>query len=99
MAALLTPGRPILPPTLGPVVAALHDDWRWAQACCLPGLGDPDPEVIRTATAGLGLIARIRGDLDLDRVTPALDRFLDGPKTPGLAQDVLDDIQMFVRVH
>lgn len=80
------------------LAAALHDDdWQWVQARCLAGLNDPDLEVVCSAATGLGHLARIHGTLDVERVTPALDCLMNRPETAGIAEDVLEDIWMFVR--
>jgi len=79
------------------VSVALHDpDWRWVQEHCLRLLAAADPELRRIAATCLGHLARIHGELDLDRVEPRLHELRNDPEVGGYAENALDDIQQFM---
>lgn len=76
---------------------ALYDpDWRLVQGICLTLLDDPDQDVRATAVLGLAHLARLHGDLDLDRVMPELRRLQSTPALSGRVEDALDDIETFI---
>ena len=77
------------------VGAALHDpDWQTVQDLCLELL-DGDPTIAATAVTCLGHLARLHGEIDKDRVLPALAALADHPVIGKRAPDAIDDIDMF----
>lgn len=77
------------------VGAALHDpDWRAVQELCLELLNG-DPTVAATAVTCLGHLARLHGEIDKERVIPALRAVADHPVIGKRVPDALDDIDMF----
>ena len=73
-------------------------DWNWAEDLCLKSLNDHRPEVKAAALVALGHLARLHRVLHLDRVLPRLKELLHDPEWAGRAEDVLDDIAVFVPV-
>lgn len=75
---------------------SLHEpDFEWAQQNCLLALADPRPEVRAAAITAAGHLARIhRAPLDSAIVEELRKLHLDS-RFSGLAEDALDDIQMF----
>ncbi len=71
-------------------------DWRWVQSWCLILLDDPNTEVRRMAALGLGDIARIHRQLDLERVLPALRVKKSDPEIASAIKDALADIHQFL---
>jgi hypothetical protein len=79
------------------VRVASHDsDWRCVQEHCLRLTAAVDPAVRRVAATCLGHLARIHGQLDLERVGPRLRDLRADPEVSGSAEDALDDIQRFM---
>lgn len=79
---------------------AFHDpDRLWAEAQCLGFLEDPQasPDIQRVAITCLGHLARIHGQLSLEKVKAFLEKALArDPSLLGFVDDTLDDIRMFV---
>jgi hypothetical protein len=76
---------------------ALHDpDWRWTQATCLRYADDPDLGVRAAVLLCFSHLARLHGALDLDAVVPVLRRGLADEALRGRAEDVQDDLRMFL---
>jgi hypothetical protein len=73
------------------------EDWRWVQDTCLKLLHHDDIGVRAIAITCLGHLARIHGELDIDKVQPILTELLSDPELGGRAEDALDDIKRFVR--
>ena len=79
------------------VSMALNEtDWRWVQEKCLGFTSHADASVRSVAATCLGHVARIHGQLDLDRVMPRLEFLLRDPETAGYAETAIDDVHMFV---
>ena len=77
-------------------VALRDSDWWWVQEHCLRLTAATDPDVRRVAATCLGHLARIHGQLDLDRVEPRLRELRADAEVCGSAKDALDDIQQFM---
>ena len=76
---------------------ALHDpDWRWAEATCLRYADDPDLGVRAAVLLCFSHLARLHGDLDLAEVAPVIRRGLADDALRGGAQDVADDLRVFL---
>jgi HEAT repeat protein len=78
-------------------LALYEEDWRWVQEAALRYLEHPNADLRMTAALALGHLARLHGNLDTDRVVPALRKLLSDPITAGRASDALDDIEMFTK--
>lgn len=79
------------------LVRVVHSplDAAWIERQCLEATKSEHPEVRRTAATCLGHLARIHGRVDLKKVMPALRRLLKDPTTAGVAEDTLEDLQLF----
>lgn len=71
-------------------------DATWAQETCLRYVSNDDENIASAAIIAIGHIARRFGELDMAKISPALQQ----AKTKstflsGAVQDTLDDIQMF----
>jgi len=77
-------------------VAFNDPDWRWVQEQCLRFIGSPLPDVRRLAVTCLGHLARIHGQLDLERVMPLLKQMRNDGEIEGSVEDALEDIEAFV---
>lgn len=78
--------------------AALHDpELAWVQTECLRHLDHADLGVRASAVIGLGHLARLHRRLDLGVVLPRLEHLQGDPQLGGRVNDVMDDIQMFVK--
>ena len=75
--------------------------WRAPQDLCVRLTRDEDEDVAGLAVTGLGHLARLHGELDLDVVLPVLHELRDTPgPLAGRAEDALDDIEGFLgRAH
>jgi HEAT repeat protein len=69
------------------------DDWEWVQNRCLERLAAENVGVRWAAAQCLGDLAQIRGQLDVDRVVPALKKALDDEDIRSTVQDSLDLIE------
>lgn len=79
------------------VSVALNDaDWRWVQEWCLVLASHPSAAVRAVSATCLGHVARIHRELELERVLPVLELLMLSPETEGVAQDALDDIEVFL---
>jgi hypothetical protein len=79
-------------------MALSEPEWQWAEAVCLNALQDHRKEVKAAALIGIGHLARIHRVLHLDLVLPSLKQLLADPEWAGRAEDILDDIAVFVPV-
>lgn len=80
--------------------AACHDlDWRWVQNVCLRLLDHPIKWVRWNAVTGLGHLARIHRQLDTDIVVPRLLTLKADEEIAPNVEDVLEDIQWWLRPH
>ena len=77
-------------------VAYFDPEWRWVQNQCIELSSHPDASVRIIAAICLSHIARIHGELDLDRVLPVLRNLLDDPEVRGTAEDVIKDVQWYL---
>jgi hypothetical protein len=78
--------------------SAYYDqDWLWVQSKCLQFVQHQNKDVRCLAVICLGHLARIHGALDTKKVVPILENLRDDPDIAGKVDDVLDDIQIFVR--
>jgi hypothetical protein len=76
--------------------SALHDpEWHSVQDLCLELLDSDDPTIAATAVTCLGHLARLHGEIDKDRVVPAITALADHPVIGKRVPDALDDIEMF----
>ena len=79
------------------VSLAFHEpDWRWVQSKCIELVSHHTSEVRGLAVTCFGHLARIHGRLDLDLVTPILDRLKGDAEIGGRVQDALDDIELYI---
>ncbi|WLH33557.1 hypothetical protein PSH79_16620 [Pseudomonas sp. FP2196] len=84
------------------VIAALvsiglnETDRNWAEDICLKYLNSKTEAVVASAITALGHIARRHGELDTEKVIPALKE-LKGkyPSVEGIIEDTIDDIEVF----
>ena len=72
-------------------------DWRWVQNICLYSLSNPDPGVKRIAALCFSHIARIHGVLETERVKPALDPLRDDPEIGEEVEEILEEIDWFLK--
>jgi len=71
--------------------------WRAPQDLCVRLARDEDDDVAGLAVTGLGHLARLHGELDLDVVLPLLHELRDTPgPLAGRAEDALEDIETFL---
>jgi hypothetical protein len=76
---------------------ALNDpDGHWVEGVALGMTESDDPNVRAVAATALGHVARIHGEISVERVFPALKRLMKDPRTAGRAEDALSDIAIFV---
>ena len=78
---------------------ALNDpDWSRVEQCCLSFSTHPHPQVRDVAAICFGHLARIHGRLHLELVLPVLHTLRNdpAPDVSGVAEDALDDIEMFI---
>lgn len=81
------------------VGAALNDpDWRGVQDLCLAWTQEGHEGLAPLAITCLGHLARLHGDLDLDRVLPVLAQAKAEAGLRRHVEDALDDIHMFITV-
>lgn len=72
-------------------------DFEYAQTTCLQLTDHPDPWVRSSACLGLAYLARTRGQLDLSRAVPVLQRELRAQvEHRGRIEDAVSDIEMFL---
>lgn len=71
-------------------------DWKELQELYLELLSHEDRQVRTLAATCLGHVARVYGQLDEDRVVPALRHARSATDVGGTAADALDDIQVFL---
>lgn len=77
-------------------MAMNEPDLEWAQRMCLAAVRDFRTEVVLAGLTGLGHLARRFRTLNLSLVLPAVRCHLKDEKYGGVAEDVLDDIAVFV---
>lgn len=71
-------------------------DSTWAQEICLRYMSNDDEDIASAAIIAIGHIARRFGQLDMAKISPALQQAkTKSPFLSGAVQDTLDDIQMF----
>jgi hypothetical protein len=83
------------------VNATFHDpDWRWIQDTCLSLAQSDDASVRQISVTCLGHIARIHRKLDLEKVSPVLNKLRHDPELSvrGCTEDAIEDIQIFMDV-
>ena len=74
-----------------------HDpDWRWAQELCIEYAKHPDSSVAGLAVTCFGHLARIHGELDLERVLPILEELKQDEEIAGRVEEALDDISIYM---
>jgi hypothetical protein len=71
-------------------------DWRVSQELYLTLLDHHDHQVQALAATCLGHLARVYGQLDEDRVVPALRHVRARPHVRGTAGNALEDIEIFL---
>ena len=80
------------------LAVALHEkDWRWAQERCFEATRHASLEVRALSATCFGHLARVHGNLELDRVIPALRALQKEPELAGRVEDAIDDINMFMK--
>jgi len=77
-------------------MALWEKDPHWAEQKSLSALTDPRKEVRKAALLSIGHLARLHGSLNLDVVLPAVKALLADPEYRGAAEDVLEDIAIFM---
>jgi hypothetical protein len=70
-----------------------------AERRALDHLQHPDVWVRRNAATSLGHVARVAGELDIDRVIPALLALMADPEVYGEADDALDDVEHYLGMN
>jgi uncharacterized membrane protein len=71
-------------------------DYTWAQEVCLQHMDDNSPAIVSAGIVAIGHIARRFGNLDIARVSPALQQAQRKfPSLSGVVESTLDDIEMF----
>ncbi|AUO21674.1 MULTISPECIES: hypothetical protein [unclassified Pseudomonas] len=71
-------------------------DATWAQETCLRYVSNDDENIASAAIIAIGHIARRFGELDMAKISPALQQAkTKSPFLSGAVQDTLDDIHMF----
>jgi len=79
------------------VSAAFFDpDWRWVQDICIQYANHSDLQISGMAVTCFGHLARIHGNLEMERVLPILQKLRKDPKLAGKVDDALDDINMYI---
>ena len=74
-------------------------DRQYAEECAIRHIAHRDVWVRRNAATSLGHIARITGELNLDRAMPALVSLLADAEVFGYADDALRDVEHFLGVN
>ena len=74
------------------------DDPRWLQNLCMQCSKSDDSDIAGLAITGIGHIARLHGNLDLETVVPFLEEIKnENTELSGRAEDALEDIQIFMK--
>jgi len=80
------------------IAIGLHDtDVQWVQEQTLHFLKHESPIVVSAAITAIGHTVRVNQRIDKSRVLPALQPLLEDPRFAGRVEDVLDDIQWYVK--
>jgi hypothetical protein len=77
-------------------MALWETDPRWAEQKSLSALRDTRKEVRMAALLAIGHLARLHRSLSLEIVVPAVRILLDDPECCGTAENVLEDIAIFM---
>lgn len=77
-------------------VTYYDDDYNWVQKKCVGYLKSNDIDVKRLAIICLGHLARIHNKLDKKQIIPLLKALKSDKELGGIAEDALDDIEMFL---
>jgi hypothetical protein len=75
-----------------------ESDWKWAEQVCLECLKSDRTEIKVAALIAIGHIARRFRILHLDLVLPAINNLLRDSQCSGIAEDICEDIAMFVTI-
>lgn len=79
------------------VRAALYDSDRpWLEDLLATYLRHPEVAVRTVAATCTGHVARLHGEIDLERLVPLLRALESSEETLGAAQDALSDIDVFI---
>ena len=74
-------------------------DFELAERRALGHVHHPDVWVRRNAATSIGHVARVAGELDVDRAVPALLSLLADREVYGHADDALDDVEHYLGVN
>ena len=77
-------------------MALCERDLSWAELKSLCALNDHRKEVRLAGLVAIGHLARIHHCLNLQAILPAVKKLMGDPLYRGTAEDVLDDIAIFV---
>lgn len=72
-------------------------DFAFAERVALEHATHPDEWVRRNSATALLHVARLHGSIDLDAVMTTLVKMLDDPEAFGWADDVLDEIEIYMK--
>jgi hypothetical protein len=86
----------IIPVTLVRL-AYYEPDWKWVQDTCITFSTHRNVWVRRVCATCFGHLARIHGKLEMENVSPVLNRLLLDPEVKGEAEDAIEDIKIFLR--
>ncbi len=74
------------------------DDWKWLQDLCIQTSSSDDEDLSGLSLTGLGHIARMHKQIELEKVIPFLKKIIDDNNhLSGRASDALDDIETFIK--
>lgn len=78
-------------------IGLYEPDGAWAQQICLHYMSNSKEHLMAPAITALGHLARRFGELEMDKVLPALhDAGEKYPSLNGTISDAMDDIEMFI---
>lgn len=76
--------------------ASWYDELEWTQNKCIEFLAGSDTAMRHAALLALLHLARIHGRLDLERVYPLIRDAKATPELAGVAENLEDDIEVFI---
>lgn len=73
-------------------------DWRLSQGICLKAIGMDDKDLKRCGLIGLGHVVRIHGEVDVNLLKLAIDRFdlRNDADLSGYVDNLMDDVAIFL---
>lgn len=82
------------------LLLGIHEcsDWRWVQSVYLEWMQHQDHWIASAAITGLGHLARCAGQIEKNKVVPALEALAKTRlEMAGKVEDALGDIEMFAK--